>query len=107
MPDDGANGYEEYAEIFMRARNSKIGPSVMREWASQLAPGSEVLELGCGHGVVSQVLLETGVKLSVVDASPTLLRRFIADFLMSKLSARQHKSPSCSVVNMAAWSRGA
>src|ERR1700743_364394 len=66
MPDDGANGYEECAEIFMRARNPKIGLSVMRRWASQLAPGSRLLELGCGHGVVSQVLLETGVKLSVV-----------------------------------------
>jgi 2-polyprenyl-3-methyl-5-hydroxy-6-metoxy-1,4-benzoquinol methylase len=76
MPDDGANGYEEYAEIFMRARNSRIGLSVMRKWASQLAPGSELLELGCGHGVISQVLLEAGVKLSVVDASPTLLREF-------------------------------
>lgn len=76
MPNDGANGYEEYAEIFMRARNLKIGLSVMRKWASQLAPGSELLELGCGHGVVSQVLLEAGVKLSVVDASPTLLREF-------------------------------
>ena len=76
MPNDGANGYEEYAEIFMRARNLKIGLSVMRKWASQLAPGSELLELGCGHGVISQVLLEAGVKLSVVDASPTLLREF-------------------------------
>jgi 2-polyprenyl-3-methyl-5-hydroxy-6-metoxy-1,4-benzoquinol methylase len=76
MPDDGANGYEEYAEIFMRARNLKIGPSVMRKWCSQFAPGSELLELGCGHGVISQVLLEAGVKLSVVDASPTLLREF-------------------------------
>jgi 2-polyprenyl-3-methyl-5-hydroxy-6-metoxy-1,4-benzoquinol methylase len=80
MPDDGANGYEEYAEIFMRARNLKIGPSVMRKWASQLVPGSELLELGCGHGVVSQVLLEAGIKLSVVDASPTLLRDFHSRF---------------------------
>ena len=76
MPDDGANGYEECAEIFMRARNPKIGLSLMRKWAGQLAPGSELLELGCGHGVVSQVLLETGIKLSVVDASATLLREF-------------------------------
>jgi 2-polyprenyl-3-methyl-5-hydroxy-6-metoxy-1,4-benzoquinol methylase len=76
MLDDGANGYEQYAEIFMRARNSKVGPSVMREWATQFAPGSELLELGCGHGVISQVLLEAGLKLSVVDASPTLLREF-------------------------------
>jgi hypothetical protein len=107
MPDDGANGYEEYAEIFMRERNLKIGLSVMRKWASQLAPGSELLELGCGHGVVSQVLLEAGVKLSVVDASPLFYASFRGDFLLSELSARQHKSPSCSVVSMTAWSRGA
>jgi 2-polyprenyl-3-methyl-5-hydroxy-6-metoxy-1,4-benzoquinol methylase len=80
MPDDGANGYEKYAEIFMRARNLKIGASVMRKWASQLVPGSDLLELGCGHGVVSQVLLEAGIKLSVVDASPTLLRDFHSRF---------------------------
>jgi 2-polyprenyl-3-methyl-5-hydroxy-6-metoxy-1,4-benzoquinol methylase len=80
MPDDGANGYEEYAEIFMRARNLKIGLSVMRKWARQLAPGSELLELGCGHGVISQVLLEARVKLSVVDASSTLLREFRSRF---------------------------
>ena len=76
MPDDGANGYEQHAETFMGARNPTIGLSVMRAWASQFASGSELLELGCGHGVISQVLLEAGLKLSVVDASPTLLREF-------------------------------
>jgi cyclopropane fatty-acyl-phospholipid synthase-like methyltransferase len=35
-----------------------------------------VLELGCGHGVVSQVLMEAGVALYAVDSSPTLLREF-------------------------------
>ena len=92
MPDhsnrgeDRSHGYEEYAEVFMRARNTRIGPRVMRDWAGQLAEGAEVLELGCGHGVISEVLVGAGpagaglagagVSLFAVDASPTLLAVF-------------------------------
>ena len=73
---DGSNGYEEHAEIFMRARNSSIGPDVMRDWAGQFATGAEILELGCGHGVISEVLIQAGLTLFAVDASPTLLAAF-------------------------------
>jgi len=75
MPDS-SNGYEKHAEIFMRARNSRIGPRVMRDWARHLAEGAEVLELGCGHGVISEVLVEAGLTLFAVDASPALLAAF-------------------------------
>jgi 2-polyprenyl-3-methyl-5-hydroxy-6-metoxy-1,4-benzoquinol methylase len=64
---DKSNGYEEHAQDFMRARRGHIGPDVVREWA---------LELGCGHGVVSQVLVEQGLTVYAVDASPTLLSAF-------------------------------
>jgi hypothetical protein len=30
---DKSNGYEEHAATFMRARNARIGPNVVREWA--------------------------------------------------------------------------
>ena len=73
---DGSNGYEEHAETFMRARNSRIGPDVMRDWAGQFARGAEILELGCGHGVISEVLIRAGLTLFAVDASPTLLTVF-------------------------------
>ena len=73
---DRANGYEEYAEQFMHRRDTHIGPDVVREWARQLPPGTEVLELGCGHGVVSKVLVEAGLKLYAVEPSPTLLGAF-------------------------------
>jgi 2-polyprenyl-3-methyl-5-hydroxy-6-metoxy-1,4-benzoquinol methylase len=106
MPDDGANGYEQYAEIFMRARNSKIGPSVMRKWASQLEPGSELLELGCGHGVISQVLLQADLHLSVVDPSPTLLRELhdrFPDVEMECSTAQASKLLSRKYDGVVAW----
>jgi 2-polyprenyl-3-methyl-5-hydroxy-6-metoxy-1,4-benzoquinol methylase len=73
---DRSNGYEKHADTFIRSRNPRIGLEVVREWASQFTRGSEVLELGCGHGVISEVLVEAGLTLFAVDASPTLLRAF-------------------------------
>ncbi len=71
---DLSNGYEELAETFMRDRTPWIGRSVARAWAESFAPGTEVLELGCGHGVITEVLIESGLTVSAVDASPSLLR---------------------------------
>ena len=73
---DKSNGYEVCAQDFMRARRAHIGPDVVREWAHEFPPGSEVLELACGHGVVSQVLVDQGLRLYAIDASPTLLKAF-------------------------------
>ena len=52
----------------------------MRDWAGQFARGAEILELGCGHGVISEVLIQTGLALFAVDASPTLLAAFSKRF---------------------------
>lgn len=73
---DNANGYEENAHHFLLARNGAIGPDVVAGWAAEFARGAEILELGCGFGVISQVLLDAGLKLTAVDASPTLLAAF-------------------------------
>lgn len=71
---DRANGYEEHAETFVRWRHPQIGLEIVRAWAAQFPPQAAVLELGCGHGVVSQALADAGVTLYAVDSSPTLLR---------------------------------
>ncbi|MES2393966.1 MAG: methyltransferase domain-containing protein, partial [Acidobacteriota bacterium] len=73
---DRSNGYEEHAETFLRWRHPRIGQGIAREWARELSPGEAVLELGCGDGVISQVLMDAGLALYGVDASPTLLRAF-------------------------------
>jgi 2-polyprenyl-3-methyl-5-hydroxy-6-metoxy-1,4-benzoquinol methylase len=73
---DLSNGYEEHAETFMRWRHARIGLDIVREWAAAFRPGAAELELGCGHGVVSQVLADAGLTLYALDASPTLLQAF-------------------------------
>jgi 2-polyprenyl-3-methyl-5-hydroxy-6-metoxy-1,4-benzoquinol methylase len=73
---DRANGYEEHAEAFMRGRHPRMGQGIVREWARGFAPGAAVLELGCGDGVIAEVLVEAGLTLYAVDASPTLLGAF-------------------------------
>jgi 2-polyprenyl-3-methyl-5-hydroxy-6-metoxy-1,4-benzoquinol methylase len=74
---DKSNGYEQVAESFMLARNPRIGASTIREWSQTLAPGSSILDLGCGHGVpISQALTEQGFAVYGVDASPKLIEAF-------------------------------
>jgi 2-polyprenyl-3-methyl-5-hydroxy-6-metoxy-1,4-benzoquinol methylase len=75
MPDK-SNGYEEIAEHFMAARNSRIGPSTVKEWSKTLPRGIAILDLGCGHGVISQVLMEEGFTVYGVDASAKLIAAF-------------------------------
>jgi len=74
---DKSHGYEALAETFMRIRNKRIGPSIVREWCGSLAPGSAVLDLGCGSGVpITEVLVEAGFAVYGVDASATLIHAF-------------------------------
>ncbi len=76
-PSDKSNGYEEAAELFMSERDPLTGASTVRQWSRTLAPGSSILELGCGHGVpISQVLIDDGFTVYGVDASATLIESF-------------------------------
>ncbi len=60
----------------MRARNTRIGPSTVRDWTATLPPGCSILELGCGSGVITQVLIDNGFTVYGVDASPKLIAAF-------------------------------
>jgi 2-polyprenyl-3-methyl-5-hydroxy-6-metoxy-1,4-benzoquinol methylase len=74
---DKSNGYEEFAEHFMCARNVRIGSSTVREWSKSLPRGASVLDLGCGFGVpVSQALVEEGIQIYGVDASQKMIHAF-------------------------------
>ena len=75
--NDKSHGYEAVAEQFIAARNSRIGPSVVREWCKSLPPGCAILDIACGHGVpTTQTLAEEGFQIYGVDASPKLLAEF-------------------------------
>lgn len=70
---DPSNGYEAIAADFIQAR-SDIGSDIVRSWAARLETGARVLDLGCGHGDPNMpVLLQAGLKVSAIDASPHLV----------------------------------
>jgi SAM-dependent methyltransferase len=75
--NDKSHGYDRIAEHFIAARNSRFGPTVVREWCKSLHPGCAVLDIACGYGVpTAQTLVDEGFQLYAVDASPKLLAEF-------------------------------
>ncbi|HSE67191.1 MAG TPA: class I SAM-dependent methyltransferase [Gemmatimonadales bacterium] len=75
---DPSNGYEALAKdsTWSRSRSS-IGVATVREWAKALPQGAAVLDLGCGTGVpISQALLDEGLSVYGVDASPSMIAEF-------------------------------
>jgi 2-polyprenyl-3-methyl-5-hydroxy-6-metoxy-1,4-benzoquinol methylase len=79
---DRSNGYEAMGGEFMSRRtSSSVGVATVREWAKTLAPGAPVLDLGCGHGVpISQALIDEGMAVYGIDASPSMIAAFRARF---------------------------
>jgi len=81
VPQDKSNGYEEFAEAFMSARNPRIGPAIIREWSKTLPRGCAILDLGCGYGVpLSKALIAEGFGVYGVDASAKMIAAFRSRF---------------------------
>jgi SAM-dependent methyltransferase len=79
--DEPASGYERIANTFLNARNSTIGPDVVREWSGRLPRRARVLDVGCGYGVpITAALLAEGFDVHGVDGSPTLVAAFRTRF---------------------------
>jgi SAM-dependent methyltransferase len=86
MSDD-SNGYEAVAAEFIARRGAPgetrpaIGVHTVREWARTVRPGGAVLDLGCGPGYpITQVLVDAGLAVHGVDASPSMVAAFRARF---------------------------
>jgi len=80
---DRSNGYEAVSAEFLarrgsgRNRSTAIGVNEVRAWARKLPPGSNVIDLACGPGFpITVVLLEEGLQVFGVDASPSLVAAF-------------------------------
>lgn len=79
-----ARPFESIAEIYIKSRGravNGIGSSTARAWARAFNIGSVVLDLGCGTGIpVTKILLEAGLNVYAVDASPKLVEDFRQNF---------------------------
>ena len=76
--DDRSNGWEAVAKEFMETRaRASVGAATVQAWARSLPRGGSVLDLGCGSGVpISEVLIDQGLAVCGIDASPTLAEAF-------------------------------
>lgn len=79
-----ANGYERIAAEFLAGRGQPgttgVGTQAVRAWAQTLCPGASVLELGSGPGKMTGILLEAGLNVHAIDASPTFVAVFAQRF---------------------------
>ena len=77
MSSDRSEGWDSVADTFVAAR-SAIGAALVRDWARANLPlHASVVDIGCGSGVpITQVLVEQGLDLFAIDASPALLAHF-------------------------------
>ena len=81
--EDGSNGYEGIANIYIAGRGTRplvgdaIGAATVRAWAQAFPPGATVLDLGSGPGEPStRILYEAGLTTYAVDASQTMVAAF-------------------------------
>lgn len=81
---DKSNGYEDYAATFIRCRSKGIdgiGATSVRSWARSLPPNAAVLDIGCGIGLpISKALVDEGLIVYGVDASPSMVQIFRQNF---------------------------
>lgn len=78
---DLSSGYDNHAETFIRIRSPEVGVSRVREWARSLPTGARILEIGCGSGIpITRVLIDEGLDVSAVDASPKMVSAFKKNF---------------------------
>lgn len=81
---DESNGYDSIAEKYIKGRGravNGIGSSTARAWAQTFKIGSVILDLGCGTGIpVTKILLEAGLNVYAIDASPKMVADFRQNF---------------------------
>lgn len=76
MSEDASNGYAAVAEEFMAVRSAS-GRDVVGTWAASLPRGGSVVDIGAGHGEpLASALIDAGLTVSAIDASPKMVAAF-------------------------------
>lgn len=77
---DNSHGYNNITGSYIKLRGN-IGVPTIRTWAQTFAPGTPILDLGCGHGIpVTPILLDTGLSPYAIDASQNMVTAFKRNF---------------------------
>ncbi|WP_291179896.1 bifunctional 2-polyprenyl-6-hydroxyphenol methylase/3-demethylubiquinol 3-O-methyltransferase UbiG [Erythrobacter sp.] len=83
---DPSFGYDGVADAYCAARSS-IGREVVETWAAQLPEGGAVLDVGAGSGdPMTPVLLEAGLDVFAIDASPRLVALYRERFPEARIA---------------------
>lgn len=74
---DKSNGWEAIANEFLTLRNLTFGKTIISSWAKSFESGQSILDVGCGFGgPYTQVLIDCGLNVFGIDASPSLLNEY-------------------------------
>ncbi|GGX67396.1 methyltransferase [Litorimonas cladophorae] len=80
LTQDFSNGYEAIAERYMAVR-SRSGRALVQNWAETLPQGGSIIDIGAGNGQpITSALIEAGLQVSALDASPKMVAAFQAYF---------------------------
>ncbi len=74
---EDSNGWEDIAIDFINRHSSSIGLTEIVNWGKVFFSGNHVLDIGCGFGgPYTHALLDWGITLYGIDASPTLVAEY-------------------------------
>ena len=80
MPEDFSNGYEAIADEFIAVRSTS-GRALVLKWAASLPRNASVIDIGAGSGEpITRALVEAGLTVSAIDASPKMVAAFKQTF---------------------------
>ncbi len=69
--------YDEISDWYFATRSPEAGVPDVAAFARTLAPGSKILDLGCGTGIpIAQFLIRSGFDVFGIDSSPEMIARF-------------------------------
>ncbi|MEP3893434.1 MAG: class I SAM-dependent methyltransferase [Litorimonas sp.] len=95
MISDSSNGYDDIADTFIQVRSTTSGVSTVQGWANRFKPGDTVLDIGSGSGLpLTKVLIDLGLKVSAIDASPKMVAAFRKNFPHTEITCEAAEESS-------------
>ncbi len=95
-PLETGEAYDKIADWFMAGMSaSPCGMPFLEELAGKLPEHAHVLELGCGFGRMTRVLLDRGFQVTALDVSEKMIR-LARDYVPEAVLVHGDASEFCS-----------